>query len=693
MAVGGNEATGGGAVAAACLHALDDAVAARKSGSWAGDADVELALIAEDELDTILAVDVLRERIDYQDAEGWRALEKAAGLARDATDEAFWPRALAESVDAGARKCGLDPRWRGVLLELFRDEITKRAKAITGVLVRRPAPQRRVVHDPAAASPRRQDPDSVEERSETGEADDMQALLEKIKRGESLEPVGAAPHVDLGETLALLRTLAAGQWTAAQAADMQSVAARQAKSLDRGDPDGHYGRAVDRVGNAFSFIHEDAVMPDRGKAALLRLQLPYLRVALADARAFDEPTHPARRLLEGLASVTRASVGREAALDDVEGLVDAVLDSDSLDASRFEQWLAEWEPRAQRAQRAQELAESRSVAAQKASEVRESARRKVRDDVIACGGEGLAQAATTIRDAANEIGQAMFLSLLRTEGAADEDYAAWCEVLRHAGQGSLRNGADVKALEKAWASLGFSESEITNRMKALFSEDARLGPAILPSGESWLDAGTTSDTGGEERAAGEPGRMKEAERAAGVDGGTGTTTADADRARVTGAGTAAGGDREAAVRRPAAARVQGSIDALLSVPGGEAARPGEAGTAISGAGAAAGVPSDDAVRMDGLSGGQPAAGTVPAPAPEPVRVAWRVGMWVELRSRSVAIAAKLSWKSAFTGKWLLVSHHGLKVDTLTEDELVERIQAGRARVLPDEAQPRARLFA
>ena len=61
-------------------------------------------------------------------------------------------------------------------------------------------------------------------------------------------------------------------------------------------------RAIDVVGFLFDYIFKDPSLPSRSRVILGGLQIPILKVALAEPRFFVDEKHPARRLVEGLAA-------------------------------------------------------------------------------------------------------------------------------------------------------------------------------------------------------------------------------------------------------------------------------------------------------------------------------------------------------------------------------------------------------
>ena len=135
---------------------------------------------------------------------------------------------------------------------------------------------------------------------------------------------------------------------------------------------------IEIVGMVFDSVLQDSQVPAEIKAILSRLQIPVLKVALTDAEFFASGAHPARRLIDRLAST---AVGWEPYGDEnqrykseVERIVQQVLERFDKDVGTFDQLLGEFEafigemptrdtdPVA-RAKRALEEAEKREVLA------------------------------------------------------------------------------------------------------------------------------------------------------------------------------------------------------------------------------------------------------------------------------------------------------------------------------------------
>lgn len=104
---------------------------------------------------------------------------------------------------------------------------------------------------------------------------------------------------------------------------------------------------IEIVGMLFEHVLQDKQVPAEIKAVLSRLQFPVLKVALTDAEFFASSAHPARRLIDRLAST---AAGWEPYGDEnqrykaeVERVVQQVLERFDKDVGTFEQLLEEFE--------------------------------------------------------------------------------------------------------------------------------------------------------------------------------------------------------------------------------------------------------------------------------------------------------------------------------------------------------------
>ncbi len=139
---------------------------------------------------------------------------------------------------------------------------------------------------------------------------------------------------------------------------------------------------IEIVGLLFDRINQDKHVPDEIKLLIQRLQFPLIKVALTDPELFVSPQHPARLLLDRIASTsigwTKEGEDNQRYLAEVQKVVHAVLATteDGLGAlekalAAFEQYLTEEKTRdddpVSRAKRALAEAESREVMATNAT--------------------------------------------------------------------------------------------------------------------------------------------------------------------------------------------------------------------------------------------------------------------------------------------------------------------------------------
>ncbi|WP_390615631.1 DUF1631 domain-containing protein [Maricurvus nonylphenolicus] len=154
-------------------------------------------------------------------------------------------------------------------------------------------------------------------------------------------------------------------------------------------------RAVDQdvinlVNMLFEFILEDRNLPVPMKALLARLQIPMLKVAIADKSFFNKGTHPARRLLNELA--TAALGWQEPELKDnakngeqrkdplyrqVESTITRLLENFETDMGIFDELLTEFLAFIDKERRRASILERRTLDAEDGKAKAEAARAKV----------------------------------------------------------------------------------------------------------------------------------------------------------------------------------------------------------------------------------------------------------------------------------------------------------------------------
>lgn len=139
---------------------------------------------------------------------------------------------------------------------------------------------------------------------------------------------------------------------------------------------------INLVSMLFEFILDDRTLPDSLKALIGRLQIPMLKVAVLDKTFFSRGSHPARRLLNEVAS---AALGwgeqdvsqRDSLYQKIEQVVQRLLNDFTDDPAIFSELLAEFMAFTGDERRRSELLEQRTRDAEEGSAKAELARREV----------------------------------------------------------------------------------------------------------------------------------------------------------------------------------------------------------------------------------------------------------------------------------------------------------------------------
>ena len=139
---------------------------------------------------------------------------------------------------------------------------------------------------------------------------------------------------------------------------------------------------INLVSMLFEFILDDRTLPDSLKALIGRLQIPMLKVAVLDKTFFSRGSHPARRLLNEIASAALGWVDQDDAQRDslyqkIEQVVQRLLNDFVDDPAIFSELLAEFMAFTGDERRRSELLEQRTRDAEEGSAKAELARRQV----------------------------------------------------------------------------------------------------------------------------------------------------------------------------------------------------------------------------------------------------------------------------------------------------------------------------
>ena len=143
---------------------------------------------------------------------------------------------------------------------------------------------------------------------------------------------------------------------------------------------------INLIAMLFEFILDDRNLPDSLKALIGRLQIPMLKVAVLDKSFFSRGTHPARRLLNEIASAALGWGGRDDNLRDslylrVEHIVQRLLNDFVDDPAIFSELLADFLIFTNDERRRSELLEQRTRDAEEGRARAELARQRVQQEL------------------------------------------------------------------------------------------------------------------------------------------------------------------------------------------------------------------------------------------------------------------------------------------------------------------------
>jgi hypothetical protein len=139
---------------------------------------------------------------------------------------------------------------------------------------------------------------------------------------------------------------------------------------------------INLVSMLFEFILDDRTLPDSLKALIARLQIPMLKVAVLDKAFFSRGTHPARRLLNEIASAAMGWSGQDDEQRDtlylrIEQVVQRVLSDFVDDPAIFSELLSEFTAFTGDERRRSDLLEQRTRDAEEGRAKSEMARQQV----------------------------------------------------------------------------------------------------------------------------------------------------------------------------------------------------------------------------------------------------------------------------------------------------------------------------
>ncbi|MCO6058235.1 DUF1631 domain-containing protein [Pseudomonas sp. MOB-449] len=374
-----------------------------------------LSLVQNDELEEVVALDAMVAKVMARDgvALGHLTTRFNTLVSKKVEDRTnpLGPRLLCESFLDACRSLGVEIKVKLIILKLFEKYVlteldTFYAEAnqllvAAGVLPDlRSAPARRQAEraSPAGRSAAQPGAPAVSGQGEVSEAavqevfGVLQELLSQV-RGTALprreQPADAVPvsSTDLMRLLSHLQQHLPQQhvddydlrMSLEQLLSRASVRSGRVRVVGQVDDD-----VINLVSMLFEFILDDRTLPDSLKALIGRMQIPMLKVALLDKTFFSRGSHPARRLLNEIASAALGWVEQDDAQRDslyhrIEQVVQRLLNDFVDDPAIFSELLAEFLAYTGDERRRSDLLEQRTRDAEEGRAKAELARRRVED--------------------------------------------------------------------------------------------------------------------------------------------------------------------------------------------------------------------------------------------------------------------------------------------------------------------------
>lgn len=374
-----------------------------------------LSLVQNDQLEESVAVDAMVSKVMNRDgvALGHLTTRLNALVSKkiDEKNNPLGPRALCEAFLEACRDLGVEIKVKLIIFKLFEKSVlgdldqlyaeVNQRLITAGVLPElKSTPPRRNPERSAAGRGARTDGVAAADGSCSAGDEGMQevfgvlqSLLAEV-RGSGMParelPAGAVPisSNDLMRLLSHIQQRLPGQ--SAAAADEFDLRNQLESLLGRASAKSGKARVVGEVDEdvinlvsmLFEFILDDRTLPDSLKALIARLQIPMLKVAVLDKTFFSRGSHPARRLLNEIASAALGWVDQDDAQRDtlyqrIDQVVQRLLNDFADDPAIFAELLAEFVAFTGDERRRSDLLEQRTRDAEEGRAKSELARQQV----------------------------------------------------------------------------------------------------------------------------------------------------------------------------------------------------------------------------------------------------------------------------------------------------------------------------
>ncbi|MEN2506198.1 DUF1631 domain-containing protein [Stutzerimonas stutzeri] len=371
-----------------------------------------LALVQNDELEESVAIDTMVAKVMSRASQPLSHLTTRMNVLvsrkLDDKNNPLGPQQLCEYFLDACHSLGVEIKVKLIILKLFERYVladleqlyaeSNQILVAAGILpeLQSMPPRRSTSRSgaPGRAAPR--SAAGAGEASPTYANDDvqeafgsLQALLSEL-RGSALParnlPSDAVP-ISSNDLMRLLSHLQSRAPQQIDEYDLQAqleqllhrVSAKSGKSRVVGEVDED---VINLVSMLFEFILDDRTLPDSLKALIGRLQIPVLKVAVLDKTFFSRGSHPARRLLNEIASaamgwVDQDETQRDSLYQKIEQVVSRLLNDFVDDPTIFSELLADFLAFTGDERRRSELLEQRTRDAEEGRAKAEMARKEV----------------------------------------------------------------------------------------------------------------------------------------------------------------------------------------------------------------------------------------------------------------------------------------------------------------------------
>ncbi len=287
-----------------------------------------LKLVGEDDLEETLKFKELAAKLARFCEEELAALDQRAGvLLGDATLSAeanpFSPQAICDAYQQACHELGTTMKLRGVLMKLFDDHVIDAVRAIYKDLnalfvrnsilpkIRYGVTKKKESAKPKGAAGQEAGAEVLAALSPDAEANLFSLLQGLVAKGgmpalapgqvplSGAELLGSHTRIQQGDLGALPPGL-----PAAAAASGTTNVLHELKASSVGAGMGQMdAMTLDIVAMLFDQLFDDPKIPAGMKGLIGRLQIPMLKVAIADKSFFSKKTHPARQALDAFGEI------------------------------------------------------------------------------------------------------------------------------------------------------------------------------------------------------------------------------------------------------------------------------------------------------------------------------------------------------------------------------------------------------